>query len=196
LDQPESELIARATTDPAAFGELYRRHVDRIYSYVYHRVGNITDAEDITARTFYRALLGMATYVDHGAPFSAWLYRIAHNLVANWHRDQTRHGEVSLEALPTEPSDEALVSRAMANETVTTAIRALASDRQALLVMKFQGLSNQEIAVSLGRSEAAVKSLYHRTLSDLRDRVTSLDGHTAAANAAQLAGPGVSGDRP
>jgi RNA polymerase sigma-70 factor, ECF subfamily len=189
LDQCESELIARARIEPAAFGELYRQHVDRIYSYVYHRVGNTVDAEDLTARTFYRALLGMPGYVDHGAPFSAWLYRIAHNLVANWHRDQARHTEVSLEGLAAEPTEELLAGQAMAGEAVVTAIRALAPDRQALLVMKFQGLSNQEIAASLGRSEAAVKSLYHRTLADLRDRVLRLDVHATI----EASGPGSGG---
>ena len=69
----------------------------KIYNYIYYRTGNHHDAEDLTARTFYRALLNMDGYVDRGVPFSAWLYRIAHNLVANWHRDQSRRKIISLE---------------------------------------------------------------------------------------------------
>ena len=166
----ESELIERAKADSAAFGELYRMHVDRIYSYVLHRVGNAADAEDLTARTFYRALTGMPTYEDRGAPFSAWLYRIAHNLVANWHRDRARHASVPLDAgLEDDGSGDALAGRAMAAESIAAAIRQLEPDRQALLALKSQGLSNAEIADVLGRSEGAVKSLYFRTLAGLRD---------------------------
>jgi RNA polymerase sigma-70 factor (ECF subfamily) len=176
----EAALIAHARSDPAAFGELYERHVDRIYSYVFHRVGNPADAEDLTARTFYRALVAMRSYEDHGAPFSAWLYRIAHNLVANWHRDQSRHLTVPLEGLESEPSEESLASRALVAEAVAAAVRSLDADRQAMLLMKFQGLSNAEIAASLGRSEGAVKSLYHRTLADLREL---LDGQNGTAPA-------------
>jgi RNA polymerase sigma-70 factor (ECF subfamily) len=175
----ESELIARAKADPAAFGDLYRRHVDRIYSYTFHRVGNHTDAEDLTARTFHRALVGMSSYIDHGAPFSAWLYRIAHNLVVNWHRDRLRHAVVSLDCLEPEPCDEVLFSRAANAESIAAAVRSLEPDRQALLIMKLKGMSNAEIADSLGRSEGAVKSLYHRTLADLRDALSVVDNGAA-----------------
>ena len=79
----DSALIARAKEDPEAFGLLYERYVGNIYNYIYYRTGNHHDAEDLTARTFFRALKHVSRYVDRGAPFSAWLYRIAHNLVAN-----------------------------------------------------------------------------------------------------------------
>lgn len=171
----EALLIAAARSDPAAFGPLYEQHVDRIYSYVYHRVGNAHDAEDLTARTFYRALVAIRAYEDQGAPFSAWLYRIARNLVANWHRDQARHLTLPLDGLDAEPSEESVAARTVATEAVATAVRSLDADRQTLLLMKFQGLSNAEIAASIGRSEGAVKSLYHRTLADLRDLLQSTD---------------------
>lgn len=176
----ESELIERARTDPQAFGDLYRRHVDRIYSYVLHRVGNRSDAEDLTARTFYRALTGMPEYTDRGAPFSAWLYRIAHNLVANWHRDRGRHETVSLDCpdvgLASDGSGPAPDVETITNEMVAAAIGRLESDRRALLILKVQGLSNAEIGDVLGRSEGAVKSLYHRTLTALRDDLRATDG--------------------
>ena len=170
----EADLIARARHDPAAFGELYRHHVDRVYAYIYHRVGSVADAEDLTARTFQRALLGMGTYVDHGAPFSAWLYRIAHNLVANWHRDEARRVTVPLDGLTTAGGDESDPTRGEASQVMAAALRNLDADRQALLVMKVQGLSNAEIAMTLGRTESAIKSLYHRTLRELRDQIEAL----------------------
>jgi RNA polymerase sigma-70 factor (ECF subfamily) len=84
----EDDLVEAAKTDPEAFGKLYQRYVDKIYSYIYYRTSNREDAEDLTAKTFHRALSHIGRYKHKGRPFSAWLYRIAHNLVANWHRDQ------------------------------------------------------------------------------------------------------------
>ncbi len=86
----ESALVELAKDDEDAFGELYGRYVKRIYNYVYYRTGNHHEAEDLTARVFQRALQHIPTYEDRGVPFSAWLYRIAHNLVVNWHRDRKR----------------------------------------------------------------------------------------------------------
>ena len=94
------ELVAQAKADPEAFGVLYERYVNKIYNYVYYRVGNHQDAEDLTARTFFRALKHIGNYEDRGAPVSAWFYRIAHNLIANWHRDQGRRPVVSLDSVP------------------------------------------------------------------------------------------------
>jgi RNA polymerase sigma-70 factor, ECF subfamily len=175
VTEPEHVLVEQAKWDPAAFGYLYRRYVDRIYSYCFHRTGSQHDAEDLTARTFYKALVSIASYTDRGVPFSAWLYRIAHNLVANWHRDQGRRQFVTLDELvisspkysPDHAAEQNEEERALAD-----AIRALASDRQMLLILKFtEGLSNAEIGRMLGRSEGAVKSLYHRTLLDLREHM-------------------------
>jgi len=174
----EPELICIAATEPAAFGELYERYVDRIYSYIYHRVGNALDAEDLTARTFQRALQHVGRYVDRGAPFSAWLYRIAHNLVANWHRDQSRRKVIPIDDLVltapgrADPHRKAIASEDV--EEVRQAVRRLSQDRQALVVLKHsEHLSNAEIAEILGRTEGAIKSLYRRTLISLRRIIES-----------------------
>src|SRR5688500_9268273 len=97
VSEAEEDLVQRAKDEAAAFGALYDRYVDKVYNYIYHRVGNHHDAEDLTSRTFHRALMNIGVYVDRGVPFSAWLFRIAHNLVANWHRDQGRRPVVSLD---------------------------------------------------------------------------------------------------
>jgi RNA polymerase sigma-70 factor (ECF subfamily) len=185
----ETELIRRARQEPAAFGELYSAYVDRVYGYVYHRVGTPSDAEDLTARTFHRALASMPHYVDHGAPFGAFLFRIAHNLIANWHRDQARHPVVSLDglqqALEVDGGAESAINHTAVAADLAALIRQLDAERQSLLVLKFsQGLSNSEIAQILGRSEGAVKSLYHRTLLELRamlEAPTIADGREAAS---------------
>lgn len=171
----EETLVERAKEDPVAFGVLYRKYARKIYSYIYCRTGNRHDAEDLTARTFYRALANIDRYESKGLPFSAWLYRIAHNLTANWLRDRSRHKVISLDELaPTRRrSGSALEYQAEVNEereALLEAIRRLPPDRQQLLILKLmEGMSNVEIGQVLGRSEGAIKSLYFRTLIALRE---------------------------
>jgi RNA polymerase sigma-70 factor (ECF subfamily) len=170
----EKDLIAQARADPLAFGQLYDRYVNRIYNYVYHRVGNHRDAEDLTARTFYRALSHIERYVDRGVPFSAWLYRIAHNLVANWHRDRARRQTISLDdvtvVVESQASPHEQAEASERHEALRQAIRRLSPERQQLLILKYsEGLSNAAIGEVMGRSEGAIKSLYHRTLLALQE---------------------------
>lgn len=169
----ESQLVVRARVDPAAFGELYHRYVDRIYAYIYHRVGNEQDTEDLTARTFYRALDKFDTYEDRGLPFGAWLFRIAHNLVANWHRDRSRRSFISLDRIWSQRHDaddpEELAQKNEQTNALWAAINRLPKDRRDLLLYKFSSqLSNIEIGELMNKSESAIKSLYFRTLASLR----------------------------
>jgi RNA polymerase sigma-70 factor, ECF subfamily len=176
VDNPvdEPDLVERAKTDPVAFGLLYERYVDRIYNYVYYRTGNHHDAEDVTAKVFYQAMHHIPRFVQRGLPFSSWLYRIAHNLVANWHRDRSRRTVVSLDRVvnlgpqgDTGPFQQVVLGER--REILLAAIRRLPADRQFLLVLKFvERMSNAEIGRTMGRSEGAIKSLYYRTLSILR----------------------------
>ncbi len=169
----ESDLVDLAKHDADAFGELYRRHVDRIYTYIYYRTGNAADAEDLTARTFYQALTNLPKYAQRGAPFVAWLYRIAHNLVANHHRSRSRWRLASLDdlELPGKPADDP-DRAAEANErhrALWSAIHRQPEERQRLLILKFaERLSNEEIGAAMGRTESAIKSLYFRTLKALK----------------------------
>ena len=179
VEPDDDTLVAEARTDPAAFGRLYDRYVDVIYNYIHYRIPNTHDAEDLTAQTFQRALAGLSTYESRGHPFAAWLYRIAHNLVANWHRRQGRHPQTPWETLEDEPAlqtgnqDDREADALFNRHLLLSALHNLEEDRQALLVYKFsQGLSNAEIAAILGRTEGAVKSLYHRTLGDLREQLS------------------------
>jgi RNA polymerase sigma-70 factor (ECF subfamily) len=176
----ESILIQRAKTDPEAFGQLYERYVDRIYNYVYYRTGNAADAEDLTARIFERAIKHIGNYQDQGVPFSAWLYRIAHNLVANWHRDRSRRKIVSIDDVSqwvvTDHGPEFATQLMQDKEALLEAIGRLPADRQELLIFKFVELmSNAEIGAIMGRSEGAIKSLYHRTLLSLREDMLTPD---------------------
>jgi RNA polymerase sigma-70 factor (ECF subfamily) len=171
------QLVRWARDDAEAFGELYRRYVEKIYNYIYYRTNNHHDAEDLTARVFYRALGHIDSYTDRGIPFSAWLYRIAHNLVANWHRDRGRRQIISLEEyIGSGLHQEAPEDWVESDEEKTALLRALRhlpDDRQQLIILKFvERLSNAEIGEIMDRTEGAVKSLYHRTLQSLRKELT------------------------
>ena len=171
----EQELIARACSgDAQAFGKLYEKYIDAIYNYVYYRTSNQKEAEDLTSRVFLRALKHITRYEDRGYPFSAWLYRIAHNLVVNWYRDRDRKEEIPLEDQYPPPAvkdeTEKQLTKENRRENLLEIVRELPDDRQQLLILKHvEGLTNREIGEIMDRTEGAVKALYHRTLVALRD---------------------------
>lgn len=172
----EVTLINAAKTDPQAFGLLYERYVDRIYNYIYFRVGSVTDAEDLTAKVFFKALRNIGSYRHMGLPFSAWLYRIAHNLVANFHRDRSKTQEISIENLVVEDTSrisapEHLLEIQQENTYLMGLINDLSPQKRELIILKYvHKLSNEEIGQIFGKTEGAIKSLYHRTLVELKER--------------------------
>jgi len=188
----DAELVLQARQDSAAFGELYERYVKKIYSYIYYRTGNAHDAEDLTARVFHRALVHIETYVERGIPFSAWLYRIAHNLVANWHRDRTRRKVIPLDefvaASLRSEAPESMAESQEEHDQLIQAIRRLPEERQQVLILKFvDKLSNADVGAIMDRSEGAIKSLYHRTLIALRDDLTARQAAPPPRRAAHTA---------
>ena len=182
IDLSDKEIVVMASQgDQEAFGILYERYVGRIYNYIFYRTGNQNDAEDLTARVFFRAMNHISNYQDRGLPFSAWLYRIAHNLVANWHRDNSRKKEIPLDdSFNIKHHGEQPERTLLKNEDkedLLTLIRTLPPDRQQLLILKFvEHLPNAEIGQIMGRTEGAIKSLYHRTLLVLRETAHSKSG--------------------
>lgn len=171
--------MARAMQgDKAAFGQLYDKFAGRIYNYIYYRTGSTQDAEDLTSRVFFRAMRHITNYKDRGVPFSAWLYRIAHNLVANWHRDSSRRQEVELEdgyrASKGDEHPEVALMESEEQNALLGLIRRLPEERQQLLILKFvEHMSNAEIGLVMDRTEGAIKSLYHRTLLSLREEISN-----------------------
>lgn len=180
-DLEDAELVSLAKDDKAAFGQLYERYVTRIYNYIYYRTSNHQEAEDLTAKVFMRALKHIQHYDERGVPFSAWLYRIAHNLVANWYRDHSRRTIIPLEdfvgkSAPTDEPEDAAEEKEE-HEQLLEAIHRLPPDRQQLLILKYvERLSNAEIGTVMDKTEGAVKSLYYRTLSVLRDDLLKIKG--------------------
>ncbi|TAK26233.1 MAG: sigma-70 family RNA polymerase sigma factor [Chloroflexota bacterium] len=172
----DEELAERARTDGDAFGVLFDRHHRRVFNYVAYRVGNRADAEDLTARVFFQTLQNLPRFQYRGAPFSAWLFRIAHNVVANWHRDRARHPTAPIEEASEREDDRARpIDAAVDGEDrseLRAAVARLSPDRQLLLVMKFvEDRGTAEIAREMRRTEGAVKALLHRTLVALREEL-------------------------
>lgn len=179
----EPRRVPRATTDPdltdvraaqgdrAAFGTLYRRYLDRVYGYCFYLLGDHHDAEDATERTFLAALGAIDRYRDEGASFRSWLFRIAHNQIANALRARGRHRVTSLDtvsemALDGDPAG--LVGLAEESRRLRRALDTLAGERRQVIILRFvDGLSSREIGVVLGRSPGAVRVLQHRALRDL-----------------------------
>ncbi len=168
----ESLLIERAKRyDQRAISELYKRHVQSIYRYIYYRVGDVTVAEDLTAEVFLRALEGLAGFTYRGVPFSAWLHRIAYARVMDHFRQQARRELLPLDErlVSTGKGPQATVEARLDHEELQSAIAQLTTEQQQVVILKFvEGLSNAEVARILGKSEGAVKSLQHRALNSLQ----------------------------
>ncbi|WP_287152469.1 sigma-70 family RNA polymerase sigma factor [Candidatus Solincola tengchongensis] len=177
LCHEDGVLLQRARERREAFEALYTKYLRKIYTYVYYRVGNAEDAEDITESVFLHALVHLDRYQDRGIPFSAWLLRIAHNLVANWHRSASRSRSVALEAVE-ELHDEGLspeeaLERAEEIRRLREAFASLPEERQQVLILRFaEGMRHREIGEVMGKSAGAVKVLVHRSLISLHRRLS------------------------
>jgi RNA polymerase sigma-70 factor, ECF subfamily len=183
----ELNLTQAIKGDHEAFGVLYEQYVERIFNYVYYRTGNQHDAEDLTAKVFFRAMRRIPDYEERGLPVSAWLYRIAHNLVANWHRDRGRRPEISLDegyaSIPHSEHPEVTLLYLEEQNDLLRLIQGLPAERQQLIILKFvEHLSNAEIGQIMGRTEGAVKSLYHRTLLSLREEMETISDDELSDN--------------
>jgi RNA polymerase sigma-70 factor, ECF subfamily len=166
----------------AEFSELYRAHLRDVYSYLYYRLGNHHDAEDLTEQTFLQAYrhFERALRESDGRPLRPWLIRIAHNLAANLYRDRSRRPQSALDErspVAATHSTEDLVSGRDELARVLEGVKQLPDDRREALIMRFAlGMDNREIARALGRSDGATKVLIHRAIRQLEGIVSNADG--------------------
>ena len=170
------ELVARGQQgDRDALEELYLIHFDRIYSYLHVSVGNRHDAEDLTTQTFLKMLEKIGSFKWRSAPFSAWLFRIAHNLAMDHFRANKRwqpEEEVPEPPGDAEPSAEAAAMQTIGRESMLKLIDRLSPEQQQVLTLKFVfNLPNAEVAAILGKTEGAIKSLQHRALVSLQKQI-------------------------
>ena len=165
-------LVRRAQEEREAFAALYEKYLKQVYTYVYYRVGSVEDAEDISESVFLHALIHLERYQDRGIPFSAWLLRIAHNLVANWHRNSRRRRTVDLDAAgplqDTSPLPDEAVEVEEERREVLELLATLSEERQQALILRYaEGMKHKEIGEIMGKSAGAVKVLIHRSLISL-----------------------------
>lgn len=175
-DEKLKDLVERAKRyDTEAFGELYDLYFDKIYNYVFYKVGDTIEAEDLTEQVFLKALESIRSFAWRGAPFSAWLFRIAGNLVVDYYRKRSRMTTVPIDSsfkdiltsAGTEDVEE-VVMKKFSWEKLYLAISKLTEEQQQVVILKFlTNLSNTEIANFLKKTEGAVKSLQHRALNSL-----------------------------
>lgn len=168
----DGPLVLRAKGDREAFDALYVKYLGKVYTYIYYRVGNVEDAEDITESVFLHAFVHLNRYQDRGIPFSAWLLRIAHNLVANWYRSSSRRRTVGLEAVEslrdTGPTPEETMEKKEDVHRLREVLQSLPEERQQALILRFsEGMKHREIGEVMGKSAGAVKVLVHRSLVSL-----------------------------
>jgi RNA polymerase sigma-70 factor, ECF subfamily len=170
------KLVERAQKgDRGALEELYLIHFDRIYSYLHMTVGNRHDAEDLTTQTFLKMLESIGRFRWQAAPFSAWLFRIAHNLSMDHFRSRRRwqHEEEVPEPLGSEePSAEMEAMQSIGRQSMLELIDTLSPEQQQVLTLKFVfNFPNADVGKILDKTEGAIKSLQHRALASLQKQI-------------------------
>lgn len=174
----ERRLVEAAQRDPARFADLYESFFALVYSYIARRVHSRPEAEDLTAEVFHRALKSLPRFKWTGAPFAAWLFRIAANMIADRAKRTAREqGDAIVEDIATSAgraqSDVEEVER---QAHLFRLVEALAEDQRRVVLMRFvEEKSVREIAQALARSEGAIKQLQFRALQNLRQKVTTED---------------------
>ena len=170
--QDEQGLVRRAQQqDREAFAQLYENYFDKIYRYVVFKIGNRIEAEDVTQQVFVKALKAISTYKWKGVPFSAWLYRIAHNEMVDHLRKKTKRPTVPLNPslASSDSSPERVAEQKMDMEQLLLATRQLTNTQQEVISLRFTSeLPIREVARIVGKSEGAVKALQHSAIVALR----------------------------
>lgn len=171
----ERSLVERAQRgDTQAFARLYEDYFDKIYRYIALRVASRVEAEDLTEQVFLKVLESIASFKWRGVPFSAWLFRIAHNLAMDHLRRSKKESVPLDESIATRDfSPEALAEKRLSIEQLITAVEQLTQIQKEVISLRFAGgLSTAETARVVGKSEGAVKAAQHSALVALRKRLS------------------------
>jgi RNA polymerase sigma-70 factor (ECF subfamily) len=168
-DERERALVERAhRRDREAFGELYDLHVEAVYRYLYYRLGNSAECEDLTEQVFLKAWEAIDRFEWRGRPFRAWLYRVAHNALVD-HRRAERPSVPLDDAVLERPTGDDALEQALTSQELAEAIRQLTPEQAQVITLRFlAGWSNAEIAQDMERQEPAVRALQLRGLTALR----------------------------
>jgi RNA polymerase sigma-70 factor (ECF subfamily) len=182
----EASLVeALRSFNETAWAEVYGRHAQQVYQYIYYRLGDPHTAEDLAADVFVKALAGIGGYQYRGTPLLAWLYRIAHNVTADYRKAAVRRSQLQAAESAEEIEERQDALQAFADRRdMMGAIRALTEDQQQVVILRFyQGMSNAEVSQVMGKPEGAVKALQTRALRSLRRSLTTGDAELGKASA-------------
>ena len=170
--QDEENLVRRAKErDREAFAQLYEEYFDKIFRYVALKIGDRMEAEDITQQVFLNAIRAISSFKLKGIPFSAWLFRIAHNQVVDYLRKKTRRPVSSIDKVSLSADDDPTqtLERKLDVERLNSATRKLTPAQQEVISLRFAGeMSIAEVAKVMGKSEGAIKALQHSAIVALR----------------------------
>jgi RNA polymerase sigma-70 factor, ECF subfamily len=179
----ERRLVEAAQGDPARFGDLYEHSFEVVYAYISRRVRDRSETEDLTAEVFRRALTNLPRFKWTGAPFAAWLFRIASNLIADRSKRKAREGnatdfdaEAEMAGNPklTKQTQQVELEECERWARLFKLVEGLAEDQRRVVVMRFaEEKSIRDIANEMGRSEGAIKQLQFRALENLRATLAS-----------------------
>jgi RNA polymerase sigma-70 factor (ECF subfamily) len=173
-DADERLLVEAAQRDSTKFADLYERHFERVYAFVARRVRNRDAAEDLTAEVFHKALANLTRFEWRGAPFGAWLIRIAANAVAD--RSKQAHREVLVADDIPDPGIEPDLDVIEHRARLFRLVAGLPADQRTVIVERFVSeRSIRDIATLLNKTEGAVKQLQFRALQTLRSRMEDRD---------------------
>jgi len=173
--QNEESLVRRAQKrDQEAFAQLYEEHFDKIYRYLALRIGNEMEAEDMTQQVFLKALRSISSFRWKGVPFSAWLFRIAHNQAVDYLRKKTKRAAVPLDESLADSDDtpQSAAERKLDAERLLSATSQLTEAQREVISLRFTSeLSIAEVSRVMGKSQGAVKALQHSAIVALRRRL-------------------------
>ncbi len=177
VQEDEESLVRRAKQrDQKAFTQLYEGYFDRIYRYVALRIGDKAEAEDMTQQVFLNALQSISSFQWKGVPFSAWLYRIAHNQVVDYLRKKTKRPATLLDdslnisdSNNKDSNPQLMTEHSLDIEQLLSATRRLTEAQREVISLRFTSeLSTAEVAKIMGKSQGAVKALQHSAIVALR----------------------------
>ncbi|MBI9107300.1 MAG: sigma-70 family RNA polymerase sigma factor [Spirochaetales bacterium] len=172
-NEPEKLAAAARAGDAQAFGSLYELYFDRIYRFIYYRCLHRETAEDLCSKTFLKALGGLTGFDSEKGSFGSWLYRIALNNLTDHFRKSGRFEVVSdVWELPSEQDPLFDAHNRLYWEKLKPVFDELEPAKKEIIIMRvWDGLSFGEIAELTGRSEAACKMTFKRTIVALRKSV-------------------------
>ena len=170
--QDEESLVRRAQQrDQEAFTQLYEENFDKIYRYIVLRIGNKTEAEDMTQQVFLNALKSISSFKWKGVPFSAWLFRIARNQVVDYLRKKAKQATAPLDEslVSSDSNPELAAEHSLDIERLLLATRQLTTAQREVISLRFAGeIPIAQVARVMDKSEGAVKALQHSAIVALR----------------------------